>query len=121
MRNNLKVLLWQQWRERALLDERWAAIIEKEREESQLTPPPTHEQFLADTKHNVTIIKNHIHCLTTNSKTQLPQTDYQPEPTESEFNNNFLYETETLRLKDLHLRNCENIRELYDNYLREAL
>ena len=105
-------------RTRALLDERWAAIIEKERDASQLTPPPSHEQFLADTKHDVTEIKYHIDCLTTNSETQLPQTDYQPEPTESKFHHNFLYETEMLRLTDLQLRNCENIRELYENYLR---
>ena len=103
-------------RTRALLDERWAAIIDKEREESQIKPPPTHQQFLADTKHDVTNIKNHISGLNTLSEIQIPQGEFQ---TESIYN--FLDETESLRLEDLSKQNCEDIRERFEKYLREAL
>ena len=101
-----------------MLDDRWATIIEKERLESQLTPPPPHEQFLTDIKHDVTNIKHHIECLKTQSEKQIPPAEYQ---TESNFQHNFLYETEMLRLGDLRLRKCEDIRELFENYMKEAL
>ena len=108
-------------RTRALLDERWAAIIKKEREESQLTPPPPLQQFLADTKHEVTYINDYIEYLTTGSEPQSPLAENLPEPTKYEILENFVYETETLRLADLRLQNCENIRELFEKYLRKAL
>ena len=107
-------------RTRALLDERWAAIIEKERVESQFTPPPPLEQFLADTKHEVTYINNHIECLETGSDPQPPQAENLPKPTENEILKNFLYETETLRLEALPRQSCANIRELFEKYLRES-
>lgn len=104
-----------------LLDKRWAAIIKTESEESKLEPPPLHEQFLADTKHDVTNIENHIECLNTVSDIQIHLEEYQPKSTESFYHHKFLNETETQRRDDLLIQNSENIRKRFDKYLRKAL